>query len=181
MKKLIYASFILLISYGFAQEAPVDKIEETKIRTVEFNQDGNTITNRVRVNTMKEQLVLTDSSFESSTNADRVFPKVKVTKTITIDNDNDPFYDSEATIQFYILNDDTYEFKANNNGFTIFKTNLDPFAAATRTNSGQFYLLEMDEYTGVGYFDEDSNFVVEYKNSETGLNITEKFEVKSDF
>lgn len=180
--KLYRYILILLISTGlYAQKAQVDKIEETTVRTVKFEKDNETLENKVRVKTQKEQLVLTDSSFDTSPNADRVFPKVKVTKTIGIDNDNDPFYDSEAKFQYYILNDDTYKFESKNNGFIIFKNKIDPIAMATRTNSGKFYLLNMDKYAGVGYFDEESNFVIEYLNAETGLNITEKFEVESDF
>lgn len=168
----------LIVSSAFAQNAPIETTNETIIKKVKIENQDDVITNKVRVETTKEQLVMTDSSFGSSTNADRVFPKVKVTKTINIDNDKDPFYDSDAIIQYYILNDDTYEFKTNNKGFTIFKNNMDPFAMATRSNSGQFYFLTMEPYTGVGYFDENSNFIVEYFNSETGINITETFEVK---
>ncbi len=168
----------LLVSSAFAQSTPVEKTNETVVKKVKIENQDDVITNKVRVETSKEQMVMTDSSFGMSTNADRVFPKVKVTKTINIDNDKDPFYDADATIEFYILNDDTFEFKTNEKGFTIFKNNMDPYAMATRSSSGQFYFLTMEPYTGVGYFDDDSNFIVEYFNSETGINITETFKVK---
>merc|ERR1711974_90033 len=88
MKYLIYAFSLLMVTGAYAQEKPVDKVEETKTKTIKVKKDGKVVENKVKVTTSKTQEVMTTPKDSSTINNKRVFPKVKVTKTISEDLDN---------------------------------------------------------------------------------------------
>ena len=84
MKKLIIAFSLLMVTGAFAQEKPVDKVKETKVKTIKVKENGTIVEKKVKVTTKKEQEVMTDSSYKGTIDAPRVFPDVKVTKTVSI-------------------------------------------------------------------------------------------------
>ena len=181
MKNLIYAFSLLMVTGAYAQNKPVDKVEETEVKTIKVEKDGKIVEKKVKVTTKKEQEVMTDPNYKGTIDAPRVFPKVKVTKTVSIDNDNDPFYDTKDTLVYYLKNDNNYAFKSNDKGFMMFTEADKPYGMAIRSSNSQYYLLDMNEYSGVGYFDKKGNFVIEYYDKDTGMTIVEAFEVDTKF
>ncbi|WP_299336604.1 hypothetical protein [uncultured Psychroserpens sp.] len=181
MKHLIYVFSLLMITGAYAQNKPVDRVKETKVKTVKVNKDGEIVENKVKIVTTKEQEVKTDPDYKGTIDAPRVFPKVKVTKEISIDNDRDPFYDSKDTMMYYNKSDNRFAFKSNDKGFIIFEENEKPFGLAIQSTNKQYYLLDLNTNSGVGYFDKKGNFIVEYYNKDTGMMIVEAFEVSSEF
>ncbi|WP_299228196.1 hypothetical protein [uncultured Psychroserpens sp.] len=181
MKNLIYAFSLLMITGAYAQNKPVDKVEETKVKTIKVEKDGKIVENKIKVTTKKEQEVMTDPNYEGTVNAPRVFPEVKVTKTVSIDNDNDPFYDSKDEIIYFTNNDSKYAFTSNESGFLMSDDNNKMFATAVRSSNSQYYILDINNYSGVGYFNDEGNFVVEYYNSDTKMLVNEEFKSNSEF
>ena len=181
MKHLIYAFSLLMVTGAFAQDKPVDKVEETKVKTMKVKKDGKIIEKKVKVTTKKEQEVITDSTYEGTIDAPRVFPKVKVTKTVSIDSDNDPFYDTTDTIVYYKKDDSRFSFKSSDNGFMMSDENDEMYGSAKRSSQSQYYILNFNNNSGLGYFNADGNFVVEYYNPKTNELIIEAFEVDSKF
>ena len=181
MKNLVYICFLLLAAGTYAQDQPVDKVEETKTKTVKVNIDGDIVENKVQVTTSKKQKVMTTPEKDSNINNDRVFPKVKVTKTISVDNDNDPFYDTTDKIVYYTDENGNYLFTSNKKGFTMSDTENNTFGYAARSTNNEYYILTMDNYSGVGYFNDDGNFVVEYYNADLEMLVTKEFKTDTKF
>jgi len=55
MKNLIYAFSLLMVTGAYAQDKPVDKVEETKVKTIKVNENGKIVENKIKVTTKKEQ------------------------------------------------------------------------------------------------------------------------------
>ncbi|WP_431134176.1 hypothetical protein [Psychroserpens mesophilus] len=181
MKNLIYAFSLLMVTGAYAQNKPVDKVEETKTKTIKVKKDGEVVENKVKVTTTKEQQVKTKAEKNSTINNDRVFPKVKVTKTVSVDNDNDPFYDSTDKIEYYTNEDGKYLFTSNKKGFTMSDAQNNTIGFAARSTNNQYYILNMNNYSGVGYFNNDGNFVVEYYNSDLEMLVNKEFKTDTKF
>ena len=181
MKYLIYIFSLLLITGVYAQDKPVDKVEETKTKTVKVNKDGEIVENKVKVTTSKTQKVMTTPKDSSTINNNRVFPKVKVTKTISVDNDNDPFYDTTDKVIYYTDGNGKYLFTSNKKGFTMRDAESNNIGYAARSTNNEYYILTMDNYSGVGYFNDEGNFVVEYYNADLEMLVTKEFKTDTKF
>ncbi len=182
MKNLIYLLAFCLVTGVYAQEKkPVDKVEKTKTKTIKVNKNGKVIENKVKVTTSKEQAVMTTPNDSSNINNSRVYPKVKVTKTIQIDNDYDPFYESENKIVYYTDEDGKYAFTQSKNGFEMRTAENESFGYAVKSANNMFYILDVENYSGVGYFNNEGNFVVEYYNSELDMLIEKEFKTDTEF
>lgn len=158
-------------------EKPKDKIVETETRIINVMENGKMVQKKVMVRTTQEQTVKTDPSYEGTIDAPRVFPKTKVSKVIYIDNDNDPFYDKESDISYYKQDGMSYNFNPTNAGFEIVnaKTNT-KMGTARFSNNAEVYLLDTEEYTGIGYF-RNGQFVIEYYDDK-GTLVVERFDDK---
>lgn len=151
-----------------------DKMVVTKTKIINVMEDGEMVQKKVMIRTTKEQDIKTDPSYEGTINAPRVFPATKVSKVIYIDNDEDPFYDSQSELSFYQHNGKTYSFNPTDSGFEIKdKESNESLANARFSNNADVYLLETGEYSGIGYFRNDM-FVIEYYDDE-GTLIVKKF------
>lgn len=181
MKHLIYAFSLLMVTGAYAQNKPVDKVEETKTKTIKVKKDGKIVENKVKVTTTKEQSVITQKKDNSTINNTRVFPEVKVTKTISIDNDNDPFYEATDKIVYYTDDDGTYLFTSNKKGFTMSDAQQNSIGYAARSSNNQYYILNMNNYSGVGYFNNEGYFVVEYYNSDLERLVVKEFKTGTKF
>lgn len=182
MKHFIYICSLLLVTGVYAQEkTPIDKTKETKTKTVKVKKNGKTVENKVKVTTTKEQAVITTPKKNSTIDNNRVYPDVKVTKTISVDNDNDPFYDSEEKIVYYTNSDGKYAFSKNDKGFKIVSSKQEDLGYAVKSVNNAYYILNLDNYSGVGYFNNEGNFVVEYYNAELDMLIEKEFKTDTEF
>lgn len=158
-------------------EKPKDKIVETETRIINVMENGEMIQKKIMVRTVKEQKIKTDPSHKGKVNASRVFPKTKVSKVIYIDNDNDPFYDQESNITYYKQNGMSYNFNPINAGFEIIDAQTNAKMGTARfSNNAEVYLLDTEEYTGIGYF-RNGQFVIEYYDDD-GTLVIERFDDK---
>ncbi|MEO8932708.1 MAG: hypothetical protein ABI295_00245, partial [Xanthomarina sp.] len=120
---------------------------------------------KVKVTTREEQNIELDESEKNQVNQDIVASPTKVTQTVETSNDEDPFYDTITESVYYNYNDDNYIFKKNGNGFIVSELATDAemdYGNIMRTSRPNNYFFTSNDYNGIGYFDSNSNFVVEY-------------------
>ena len=114
-----------------------------------------------------------DGNDINKVNQDRVNSSVKVEKITMIDNDSDSEYDIASIETYYKLDNESYMLSPNKRGFDIqFNNNHSKFikvAKVWNTSSGNHYLVHEKENKGIGYFDTEGNFVVEYYNKDLDL------------
>lgn len=183
MKNLLYVGLFLISGALFAQEKPKNMSEETEVRTVKINNGEEVVENKVKVTTRTEKKVELDKADAGQVNQDMVIKNKTIKKTIEIDNDNDPFYDSEIELVTYVNDGEEYSFVRNTNGFIVSMndTNKTYGNAMRSTLDGRYYIFNNKDYSGIGYFDNDGSFVVEYYDNDSNSLITKKYlTVKAD-
>lgn len=168
MKTIVLILSLLLCGASYGQQKKNDRKEETETKTVKVKSEKGTIENKVKVTTTEEsdiELVENPDHYENMT---RVDTPTKVTKTLSIDFDDDPFYDTTEQTQYFTYNGVTYGFQPNERGFAMSKKDGEGNMAKARLSSiSRFYLVEMGDHQGVGYFKDNGNFVVEYFDKNT--------------
>lgn len=165
MKNLILVCILLIGTSIYAQDPVKDKIKETKVKTIKVEENGKIVEKKVKVTTAQEQTVKTKLDKDHYENSTRLETPVKVTKTVSIDNDKDPFYDSKTNFVYYTYKENDYKFSRNKTGFVIMTSNGNEdsiFGNARLTSNKEYYLLSTNEYSGIGYFNVEGDFVVEY-------------------
>ncbi|QRM90210.1 hypothetical protein FG167_13515 [Lacinutrix sp. WUR7] len=180
MKNLIYIFSLLMCTGIYAQNNPVDVLDETTVKTVKVKEDGKLIEKKVKVNTVQKQEVKIDPKDRYKLNGYRIDTPVKVTKTVMVDNDKDPQYDTKTKVTYYKFNDVDYAFIPDEKGFIVSVKNGDkktPFGNARYSDRNRSYIVTTEEYTGVGYFDKDKTFVIEYYDGESDGLITQEFKI----
>ncbi len=179
MKTLVYIGSFLMLASVYAQEKkPIDKMEETKTTKTTVIKNGEKVSeNTVKETTKKEQEIKTVQRKGNTPDGDKIETPVKVTKTIQIDSDSDPFYDVRDKMVYYTYNDEKYTFKSDNNGFLMTTPTNNSYGEARKSASNHFYLMTIKGNPGVGYFDSNGNFVVEYYDKGKDVMIMESYEM----
>jgi len=181
MKNLVYIFSLLMCAGIYAQNNnPVDVTDETIVKTVQVKEDGKIIEKKVKVNTVQKQEVKIDPKDRYKLNGYRMDTPVKVTKTVMVDNDGDPQYDTKTKVTYYKFNEVDYAFVPDEKGFIVSVKKGDkrmPFGKARYSARNMSYIVTTDEYTGVGYFDKEKTFVIEYYDGESDGLITKEFKV----
>lgn len=185
MKKLVYTMAALLIcSTAMAQEKPTEIIKETKVKEVKYKDDDKTKEGKIKVVTKETSTVKLDADDANKVNQARVPADKKVTKTVMIDNDADKAYDILTSETFYISADKDYKFSPNESGFMMaLSDNQNEFVeigTAWNTHSPGSYIVKGETYNGIGYFDKDGSFVVEYYDDDSESIKTMKYNEKKD-
>lgn len=165
MKNLMILLVALVGTTVFGQKSPVDKKEETKTKIVKVKSEKDTIETRMQVKTTEEQEVRTVKDPNHPINQDQVKTPKKIIRTTTFDLEDDPFYDKTHTEKYYTYDDKTYKFEPNSYGFAMKdekSDSQDALGKARLTSVSRFYLIETDGHNGIGYFNENGTFVVEY-------------------
>jgi hypothetical protein len=178
MKNLILVFALLIGTSIYAQDPVKDKMKETKVKTIKVEENGKMVEKKVKVTTEQEQKIKTKIDSNHYENSNRISTPIKVTKTISIDNDNDPFYDSETNLMYYTSKENDYEFSRNKSGFVIMTSDGDKntmFGNARLTSNKRYYLLNTNNYSGIGYFNAEGDFVVEYYDDVLGAMVIQTF------
>lgn len=179
MKNLIYAVSFLMVTGVYAQDKkPIDKMEETTTTKTTINKNGEKVSeNTVKVTTKKEQEIKTEQREGNTTNGDKVDTPIKVTKTIEINSDSDPFFSANDKTVYYNYNDDKFTFTSGSNGFLMSSSENPSYGEARKSASNHFYLMTIKGQPGVGYFDSNGNFIVEYYDKDNDAMIMESYEM----
>lgn len=162
----------------FAQEKPKNVSEEVETKTIKVNNGREVVEKKVRVTTTEEQSIVFDEKDKNKKDKDIVESPVKVKKTIEIDDDKDNSYDSKVEVGFYEFEGKRYHFKKMNNGFLVStenKQNPNDFGNIIRFNKENHYLFRNADTFGIGYFNPQGNFVIEYYDKKTGELVSQEF------
>lgn len=169
MKNLILTA--LLIGAITTVNAQTDILETKKVdRDIKVTENGTVYDTKVKVITKKTQNTVMNPEQKYQVNQDRIASPITVEKTIMIDNDLDPFYDKTVTMKYYKYKGKTYNFSTDDRGLILAYKSGNKVINSTRayrTKSNRFYIVSGTEFNGVGYFDQNKNFVVEYFNKVT--------------
>ncbi|MEZ4802604.1 MAG: hypothetical protein R2797_07495 [Gelidibacter sp.] len=181
MKNLILIAALLMITSVFAQEKkPIDKMEETTTTKTTVNKNGKKVSeSTVKVTTRKEQEIKTVQRKGNTPDGDKVDTPIKVTKTIQIDSDSDPFYDVTDKQVFYTYNGEKFTFASDNNGFSMSSPSDTSYGEARKSASNHFYLMTIKGHPGVGYFNGDGSFVVEYYDKDKDAMVMETYQMSN--
>ena len=173
MKNLLLLIAIILSGNLFAQEKPKELKQETEVKTITTKDANKTTEKKIKVVTTETASVELADKDKNKTNQDRIEATKTVKKTVFIDNDNDDNYDFLTEETYYVLGDEKYMFTPNKRGFDIaFDKNKDnnqfnKVGKAWVTSTSNYYILNGDMHSGIGYFDTNGNFAVEYYNKDT--------------
>lgn len=171
MKNLIYVSAFLLCTGVFAQEKPKEVKEETEVKVVKSNNGKKNVEQKVKVVTRETANVELDKNDAKKVNQDRIKATKKVEKMVMVDNDGDNSYEFLTKETYFVSGDQNYKFTPSNTGFDIaFDNDNDKFikvGKAWTTSNNSVYLIRGKMHNGIGYFDAEGNFVIEYYNKDT--------------
>ncbi|NCO64269.1 MAG: hypothetical protein GW849_10365, partial [Flavobacteriia bacterium] len=125
---------------------------------------------KLKVITKETSDITLDDDDINKVNQNRLKSDIIVEKTVMIDNDADSKYDVLSKQTFYKLGDSGYRFSPNKKGFDIdFSSENAKFKQvgnAWNTSSNQYYIVNESMYSGIGHFDANGNFVIEYYNKD---------------
>ncbi|MEP3836944.1 MAG: hypothetical protein ABJM36_04825 [Algibacter sp.] len=166
MKNLALIVLLIFSSTIMAQEKPSEIKEEVEVKTIKYKDSDNTTESKVKVITRETSNVKLKDADAKKVNQDRVLSTKKVEKMIMVDDDADADYDFLTKETYYVSGDKNYKFTPNKKGFDIaFNTNTNEFvktANAWESSANGHYIVRGDNKNGIGYFDSEGNFIVEY-------------------
>lgn len=169
MKNLIVG--LLFIAGIMTVNAQTEVIKTTEVKKAKkVNEKGETYDTKVKVVTTKEKKVKFDPKQKHQLNQGVIETPVAVEKTIMVDNDKDPFYDSKTKVNYFKYKGEQYGFLIDQKDLLITRkvNNEDVTSArAYRSINNDFYVVQGDEFNGVGYFNKYGDFIIEYRNKET--------------
>ena len=176
MKRIIVV--IALVSFiGLnAQEKPKEVLKESKTKIIRVKENGKIVEKKIMVSTTKTNDVKLNPGDVNKTNQKRIVDTpVKVSKDILIDNDDDMSFDERIEYSYVDYNGTMYNFNRMNNGFTIENSAEDTMMANVRKSINKdFYMVDTDEYSGIGYF-KGNKFIIEYYDKEEDILVIEEY------
>ncbi|MCG8184080.1 hypothetical protein [Tenacibaculum piscium] len=169
MKNLIVSLLLIGIVETVSSQSDIIKITEVK-KAQKTTKKGVDYTTKVKVTTEKSQRTKFDPNQKHKLNQNRVESPVAIKKTIMVDNDLDPNYDAKTSVKYYKYKGIRYSFFIDENNLLItYKVNDKDITStkAIKSINNNFYVVEGNDFNGVGYYDKDNNFVIEYKNKKS--------------
>lgn len=170
MKNLII--ILLLIGVITTVNSQSEVVKTTKIQKKQsIDKNGVKYNTKVKVVTEKSQTTKFDPNQKNKLNQKIVDSPVAVSKTIMVDNDKDSFYDKKIKVKYFMYKDVKYGFLINNNNLLItykLEGKDIEFAKALKSENEKFYMVKGNNLIGKGYFNEQNNFIIEYKNKKSG-------------
>ncbi|SDB38325.1 hypothetical protein SAMN03097699_1027 [Flavobacteriaceae bacterium MAR_2010_188] len=170
MRNVIFILVFMFVGGVYAQETDNKKVE-TETKTVKVKTNKGTAEQKTELTTKEEEnieLANDESHFENMNVVER---NSKTSQSMTISYDFDPFYNTDTKEMYQYQNEGkSYNFKPNDSGFMMTQhDSVDNAYNARLSSIDRFYLIDMGDHNGVGYFKENGKFVVEYydKNSQT--------------
>lgn len=165
MKRVIYIGVLLITNTLFAQEQPKEIKEEVEVKTVKVKDNEKTTENKVKVVTRETSQVELDENDINKVNQNRLPTTSKVEKMVYVDN---AVLTNETS---YKMDEGNYVFSPSAAGFEM--------SQSTSNNQSQnigrswassikgYYIVDGASHSGIGYFDQNGNFVTEYYNKDT--------------
>ncbi|MCF1422002.1 hypothetical protein [Mangrovimonas futianensis] len=183
MKSIIYAACFLFSGVLLAQEKPKNVSEETTVKTIKIDNGREVTEKKIKVTTKEEQEIKLDEDDKNKVNQSIVASPKKVTKTVEVDSDHDVFYDSKLQTAQYVCDGTMYDFDRCDTGFKVVAVKNDNdvnFGNAIQSSTKNHYFFRSDKYSGIGYFNSQGNFTVEYFDENKNKLVKQEFVAVKD-
>ena len=176
MKNLIMALLLLIYGSAFAQEKPKEIKQVTTEKTVKVKDNEGTKEAKMKVVTRETADVALDEEDKHKINQDRVNVPKKVEKMVMV-NDGGEAYNLLSKETYFVMEDDNYMFVPTQKGFHISSNNNESadIGKAWSTSVDGYYILNGGQKNGIGYFDDDGNFTIEYYDKKADAVIVETY------
>lgn len=174
----MYACLFLFVGNIWAQEEPKNVSEESTTKTVKTDNGTEVVEKKIKVTTREEQDIEFAEKDKNKRDKDVVKSPVKVKKTIEIDNDRGNSYDSKTEIRYYEFNGKQYGFKKVDTGFSVLEKDHETpnnYGQLIKFNRENHYLFKNGNDTGIGYFNDDGSFTIEYYDKKTKTVTSQEF------
>jgi hypothetical protein len=178
MKNIIYACLFLFVGSIWAQEIPKNVSEESTVKTVKTDNGSEVVEKKVKVTTREEQDIEFAEKDKNKRDKDIMKSPVKVKKTIEVDNNRGNSYDSKTEIGYYEFNGKQYGFQKEDTGFSVLEKDHETpnnYGRIIKFNRENHYLFQNGNDTGIGYFNEDGSFTIEYYDKKTKTVTSQEF------
>ncbi|WP_308991895.1 hypothetical protein QLS71_016550 [Mariniflexile litorale] len=178
MNNIIYAFAFLFATSIWAQEKPKNISEESTVKTVKTNNGSGIVEKKIKVTTREEQDIEFAQKDENKRDKDVVDSPVKIKKTIEVDDDMGDSYDSKKETMYYEFEGKQYGFQKVDNGFSVLNTSNEipgAYGNIVKFNRENHYLFQNGNDTGIGYFNEDGSFTIEYYDKNTRTVTSQEF------
>ena len=176
MKRIILAVALGSFIGINAQENPKEVVKESQTKIIRVKENGKIVEKKIMVSTTKTNDVKLNPGDADKTNQGRIVnAPVKVSKDILIDNDDDMGFDEKIQYSYVDYNGTIYNFNRMNNGFTIENSAEEALMANVRKSINKdFYMVDTDQYSGIGYF-KGNKFVIEYYDKDEDILVIEEY------
>ncbi len=174
----MYACLFLFVGSIWAQEEPKNISEESTTKTVKTDDGTEVVEKKIKVTTREEQDIEFAEKDKKKRDKDIVKSPVKVKKTIEIDNDRGNSYDAKTEIGYYEFNGKQYGFKKVDTGFSVLEKDHETpinYGNIVKFNRDNHYLFQNGNDTGIGYFNEDGSFTIEFYDKDTKTVTSQEF------
>lgn len=166
MKNVLFIAVLLISGTLLAQESPKEVKQETEVTTVKTDHGDKISAKSVKVVTKETSDIKLDEK-----NQDRVASGKKVEKEVYVDNDDNTGYQFSTKETYYISDGGSYVFSPHNQGFGInFNEDNDTTVESAKSwvsSNDEYYIVEGESHSGIGHFNTNGDFVVEYYNKDT--------------
>lgn len=180
MKKSISLGVALLFIAGiYAQETPIrDKKEETVTTKLIVNDGKNVeeITVKEETTTEKRDVKLTEKEGHSE-NLNAEYIPTESKRQVKVNDDVAAVY-KNGQRGYYIYNNRKYLFTPDKTGFYISYENgrkQTRHAKIRKTNRPEYFLVTGSGFTGIGYYDDNRNFIIEHLDKTGNNTIIQKY------
>ncbi|MFD0964742.1 hypothetical protein [Pseudofulvibacter geojedonensis] len=167
MKNLIIGLLSIGTVMSINAQTEIMKTSEVK-KTQKVTNQGVSYNTKVKVITKKTKEKKLDPNQKHLLNQNLVGTPVTVEKTIMIDNDLDPLYDTKTKVKYFKYKGVKYDFLFNEENVLITYTLNDKTITSARmvkSVNNNFYFVEGKDFNGVGYYNKEGDFVIEYNNN----------------
>lgn len=171
MKNLLFIAALILSGTLIAQDKPTEVKKETEVKTVKTNHGAKTTAKSVKVVTKETSNIELDENDKDKIDQSRVEATTKVEKDVYVDNDDNTGYNMLTTETYFISDGGTYAFSPNDKGFGMnFNSEADDSVEIGNSwvsSNKAYYIVEGEAHSGIGHFNAEGDFVVEYYNKDT--------------
>lgn len=165
MKKVIYIAVLLICGTVVAQEKPSEVKEEVKLKTIKQNSGDKVTEKKIKMVTRETSDVKLDADDVKKIDQSRTAATTKIEKKIMVAEDSNDFI-TLSKVTYYAVGDTNYMFTPKAYGFNLANSNANneykTIANAWITKANGSYIIKGETQDGVGYFDKNGNFTVEY-------------------
>lgn len=171
MKNLLFIAALLVSGGLFAQEKPTEVKKETEVKTVKTNHGKNTTEKSVKVVTKESANVELDKNDKDKIDQSRVKSTTKVEQEVYVDNGDAKGYNMLTKETYFVSDGGSYAFSPKENGFGM-SMNAENDASVVigesyASSNEAYYIVEGEAHSGIGHFNANGDFVVEYYNKDT--------------